>query len=816
MNPKAIIPALLITVVWLWPLALSAQTFSNLNASAQIFSDLNMTDSGNWNVNASQLTPPTSFDYVANWGVNYTSSLGVPQDPYSISTTALQLKINETSGEQAGVTVSPISLVLTNNFVMTFDMWLNYNSGGFTTGSTQVGSYGIAANSTTATWAGVGSGQLFGEITDNGSSVDYRGYNNGSTIGAAPFVAGSQNETATYYTLMFPSVAVPAGETELDTNQYGNSYAGTVSFQWVKVSVTYNNGVLSESINGHLIASYTNTLVGSDIFLGIYDINNGSAGTNGFADQNYVLFDNVQVEPIPASTYTFGTIAGSANAGSMDGGGTNAEFSGPQGTAVDANDNVYVADTGNSTIRLVAFGITNWVATTIAGAAGTNGSSDGSNSFALFRYPEGITVDNASNVYVADTGNSTIRMLTLLGTNWVTATIAGGVQTNGSTDGTNRNSRFDYPQGIAVDSKGNLYVADTLNDTIRMITHVGTNWITSTIAGLAGTAGTNDGSNSVARFYNPEGITVDDLGNIYVSDTTNHIIRKISLVGTNWVVTTIAGLAGYSGSTDGVNQNSRFDDPGGITVDSAGNLYVADSGNETIRKIIPAGTNWVVNTIGGLAGVAGYLDGSGTNALFTYPKGISVDPWGNLFIDGNDISEGLAVFGGVDLLGESFMSGDQYWINVKLGPPSATNAGAAWGLEGDPPSSLSSAPTYTRYFTTTTQALRFVYLNGWNEPTNTTIQVPPGLINTVVTNLYYTVVAPVLSVSRTAGLNVTGTANTTYAIQYCTNLVKGPWQTLTTTAPLASGLNHIEAWPPPWPTGNHASATFFRAVWTGN
>ena len=105
-----------------------------------------------------------------------------------------------------------------------------------------------------------------------------------------------------------------------------------------------------------------------------------------------------------------------------------------------------------------------------------------------------------------------------------------------------------------------------------------------------------------------------------MADTTNDIIRKLALVGTNWVVSTIAGLAGSSGSTDGTNQNSRFDDPGGITVDSAGNLYVADSGNNTIRKIIPAGTNWAVSTIAGLTGFAGVVDGTGTNALFTILK----------------------------------------------------------------------------------------------------------------------------------------------------------------------------------------------------
>ena len=190
MKPKTVIPIVFFATVLLLPSALNAQ----------VFSDLTMTDPGNWNVNASQISPPTPFDFVTNWGVSYTSALGVPQDPYSSSTTALQLKVNETSGEQAGVSVSPISVALTNGFVMTFDMWLNYDSGGFTAGSTQVGSYGIASNSATATWAGVGNGQLFGEISDNGgNNVNYRGYNNGVSIGVTPFVAGSQSETNAFY-----------------------------------------------------------------------------------------------------------------------------------------------------------------------------------------------------------------------------------------------------------------------------------------------------------------------------------------------------------------------------------------------------------------------------------------------------------------------------------------------------------------------------------------------------------------------------------------------------------------------------------------
>jgi len=267
---------------------------------AQLFSDVGMTDSANWTVNASPLTTGATIDYVDNFGVSYTSTLGVPQDPNSSSATALQLKINETSGNQAGVSVSPTTLALSGNFSMSFDMWLNYNSGGFTTGSTQVGSYGLTSSASQVQWAGIANGQLFGEITDNGSSTSYRGYNAGASIGATPFTGGSQSYASAYHVGLFPSVNVPAAETALDANEYGGTVAGTVGFRWLQVNVTENNGVLTESIDGNTIASYSAASVGSDLFLGMYDINNGSPGVSGLADQNYALFDNVTVTALPA------------------------------------------------------------------------------------------------------------------------------------------------------------------------------------------------------------------------------------------------------------------------------------------------------------------------------------------------------------------------------------------------------------------------------------------------------------------------------------------------------------------------------------
>jgi streptogramin lyase len=254
------------------------------------------------------------------------------------------------------------------------------------------------------------------------------------------------------------------------------------------------------------------------------------------------------------------------------------------------------------------------------------------NGNAQFNEPSGIAVGASGKLYVADTDNSTIRQITPVGTNWVVTTIAGDAESNGSADGTNGNAQFWNPYGITVDAAGNVYVADTYNRAIRKLTPVGTNWVVTTIAGTAGigNAGFADGTNAAAKFYTPQSIAVDSFTNLYVADTDNNCIRQITPIGTNWVVTTITGVSGnYS---DGTNQDAQFYAPEGITVDANDNLYVADTQDVAIREISPAGTNWVTTTLAGSAGIPGTTDGSGTNALFLYPTGIAVDATGHVFV----------------------------------------------------------------------------------------------------------------------------------------------------------------------------------------
>jgi sugar lactone lactonase YvrE len=307
--------------------------------------------------------------------------------------------------------------------------------------------------------------------------------------------------------------------------------------------------------------------------------------------------------------------------GHADGTGTAAFFDAPQEIAVDASGNLYVADWGDDTIRKVT---AEGVVTTVAGWANGCGSSDGTGSIttgspAFFCEPMGIAVDASGNLYVADTGNSTIRKITSEG---VVTTLAGEPGSYDSTDGTGSAARFWDPIGIAVDASGNLYVTDKYNDTIRKITPEG---VVSTLAGTARQHGSADGAGSAASFYYPQGIAVDATGNLYVADTDNATIRKVTPEG---VVTTLAGTAGTYGSTDGTGAAALFEEPEGIAVDASGNLYVADSYGNTIRKITPAG---VVTTIIGTAENATASTGLLPASIYA-PTGIAVDSTGNLYI----------------------------------------------------------------------------------------------------------------------------------------------------------------------------------------
>ncbi|MGE5108591.1 MAG: hypothetical protein ACM3H8_13675 [Sphingobacteriales bacterium] len=368
--------------------------------------------------------------------------------------------------------------------------------------------------------------------------------------------------------------------------------------------------------------------------------------------------------------FNVSTLAGSGTPGFTEGPGTAAQFNNPTGVAVDAGGNVWVADKSNQAIRQVTSA---GVVSTLAGN-GTAGFKDSIPAFARFNSPAGIAVDITGNLFVADQGNQRIREIGVL---VVVSTLAGnGIR--GFADGQGSSAQFDFPvnlvmdasgnlilaegqrirkitaagvvstvagngtagysgdggpatsaqlhapQDVAIDAAGNIYVADDLNNVIRRITPAGiiSTWAGSGIAGFVNTS--NIDSTPAPRFNNPRGIAVDTAGNLYVADNLNNAIRKIT---PNRVVSTLAGN-GTQGFADGTGTAAMFNHPLGVKVDVSGNVYVTDNGNRRIRKITPAG---VVSTLAG-NGTNGHTDGIGTAALFSSPLGVALDGAGNVYI----------------------------------------------------------------------------------------------------------------------------------------------------------------------------------------
>jgi sugar lactone lactonase YvrE len=244
----------------------------------------------------------------------------------------------------------------------------------------------------------------------------------------------------------------------------------------------------------------------------------------------------------------------------------------PIGIAVGSDGAVFVADSGGNEIYRIAPG----------GAVTALSAQIGKTNFSE---PISVAVDSGGNVFVANHGDKTILKITPAG---VASVFAGKPGASGNADGAGDEALFNSPRGIAVDAQNNVYVADEGNSNIRKITPAG---IVSTLAGTAGQAGKTDGPGLAASFRQPHGLGVDASGNVYVADTGNHCIRKITADG---VVTTFAGQAGQNDNIDGAGNLARFNQPRGIAVDNAGNVFVADADNRSIREITPDG---IVTTI---------------------------------------------------------------------------------------------------------------------------------------------------------------------------------------------------------------------------
>lgn len=326
----------------------------------------------------------------------------------------------------------------------------------------------------------------------------------------------------------------------------------------------------------------------------------------------------VRYSPLADGTPNFVTLAGNGSIGSADGPATAAKFGFPLALAYDRNGALYIADAGNNAIRKLT---TAGEVTTVAGFALERavGSVDGTGAAARFVAPAGLATDAVGNVYVADTAAHCIRKISVQGE---VTTVAGAPGIPGYADGPATTARFNGPRGLVIGADGTVYVADTNNHTIRRISPTGE---TTTYAGLTTASGWYDGRGSGARFSFPRAIVSDGAGGFYV--TSARTIRKIDPTGE---VTTLAGLNSLAGYVDGLGSAARFNSPQGLAIDGTGNLYVTDVQAGTsarIRKITPAGA---VTTLAGAE--QGHADGTFATARFYEPSAISADDMGNLYV----------------------------------------------------------------------------------------------------------------------------------------------------------------------------------------
>jgi sugar lactone lactonase YvrE len=429
-------------------------------------------------------------------------------------------------------------------------------------------------------------------------------------IAVASGVANSAVASETFIINILPSAATPAFSPA--GGSYTSAQSVTISSATTGASIYYTtNGstptTASTLYTGAITVSSSETISAIAVASGY---NTSAVGTAG-----YLINQGVGI---------ITTIAGNGASGFTGDGGaaTSAELYYPRGSAVDSSGNVYIADTDNQRIRKVTpAGVISTVAGT--GTAGFSGDG-GLATSATLDYPIGVAVDGSGNLYVADEYNQRIRKVSTAG---IITTVAGnGVATFAGDGGSATSASLDDPFGVAVDSSGNLYIADEYNQRIRKVSPAG---VITTIAGN-GTSGYNGdgGSATSAELYYPGGVAVDSSGNVYIADTDNQRIRKVTAAG---LISTIAGTGNSGFSGDGSAATSAtMDDPSGIAVDSTGNVYFSDTYNYRIRKISTAG---IISTVVG-SGSYGFSGDGGvaTSAALEYAYAVTVDATGNLYV----------------------------------------------------------------------------------------------------------------------------------------------------------------------------------------
>ena len=417
--------------------------------------------------------------------------------------------------------------------------------------------------------------------------------------------------------------------TSIAINKVGNLF----------ISDTYNNTIRKIDLHTNIIY----TVAGSDSLQGFYG-DGGLADTAQFSNPTGLTFDqsgnlyvadtyNYRIRKINVTNGVISTVAGNGSTDGYSGDGHPADSASlnlPQGLAVDFAGNTYIADTYNNRIRKIAAS-TN-IISTIAGNGTTGFIGDSiAATFAALNFPTSVYLDTSNNLYIADTYNQRIRVINQQ-TNYIT-TLAGNGSISYSGDGAMATfSNLWGPQGIASDTAGNLYISDTQNNRIRKIN--ATSGIITTLAGNGLQGFSGNGTQAIAAtLNNPNGIAVDQRGNVYFCDQNNHCIREV--VDSSASIITIAGtgVAGYTGDGDTASL-AQLNSPAGIAIDASGNLFIADEGNSCIRKItFSPYSPPIISTVAG-TGAAGYA-GNGSLATLSQlysPTGVAVDNSGNLYI----------------------------------------------------------------------------------------------------------------------------------------------------------------------------------------
>ncbi len=347
-----------------------------------------------------------------------------------------------------------------------------------------------------------------------------------------------------------------------------------------------------------------------------------AAGNLYIADSN-----NNRIRKVTAATGVITSVAGTGAQGYSGDGrvATYAQLYNPTGVAVDKYGNIYIADKFNNRIRKVI--ASNGIITTVAGSGGVTTWSDIATSFPLF-YPTGVAVDASLNIYITDSGHKQIQKVTAA--TGIITTVAGTGWSGYSGDGGAATSALlNSPTGVAIDAVGNLYIVDQGNKRIRKVTV--TTGVITTMAGNGAISYAGDGYAATSAQLNfPSGVAVDAAGNLYIADVENNRIRKVTAA--TGVITTVVGkgTAGYSGDGDSAT-SALLNRPIEVAVDAVGNLYIADEGNNRIRKV--NATTGVITTVAG-NGIGGYSGDGGpaTSAQLSYPYGVAIDAAGNLYI----------------------------------------------------------------------------------------------------------------------------------------------------------------------------------------